>query len=104
MLLEILYAKLFTIASQLEDIMADINETQPNILTKNNFLTVYPALLHRFSHMSIDLQDLIIADPTIVKLYQTREANGELDLNLDRQNDEQIEDQVNSLIEQFNED
>lgn len=82
--------------------MADMNQQGIKKMTKNNFLTVYPAFLHRFSHMSIDLQDMIVANPTIVKLYNDREEKGELDLQFDRQNDGQVEDQVNELIEQFN--
>lgn len=82
--------------------MADLNERSTVKFTKNNFLTVYPAFLHRFSHMSIDQQDFIIADPTIEKLYRERENHGELDLDFDKANDEQVEDQVNDLIEKFN--
>ena len=81
--------------------MAEVDMEQRHILTKNNFLTVYPAFLHRFSHMNLAMQDYIIADTTLQSLYQSREDNGELDLEFDRQNDELVEDQVNNLIEQF---
>ncbi|WP_125768978.1 hypothetical protein [Companilactobacillus furfuricola] len=78
------------------------NNQATSKLTKNNFLTVYPEFLHRFSHMSLDQQDYIIADPTLNDLYQTREEKGELDQDFNRQNDEAVEDQVNELIEKFN--
>jgi hypothetical protein len=82
--------------------MEDLNSKQNISLTKNNFLTVYPEFLHRFSHMSIDMQDFIVADPIIVNLYADRESNGELDLQFNKSNDSQVEDQVNTLIEKFN--
>ncbi|AKP67001.1 hypothetical protein [Companilactobacillus ginsenosidimutans] len=83
--------------------MTNLNEKQSINLTKNNFLTVYPEFLHRFSHMSIDMQDFIIADKTIINLYATREENDPLDIAFDKKNDAKVEDQVNNLIEQFNE-
>ncbi|KRL66397.1 hypothetical protein [Companilactobacillus versmoldensis] len=82
--------------------MERANNDQVKKMTKNNFLTVYPAFLHRFSHMSMDLQDYIIADPKIAELYQNREQVGELDLGFDKQNDQLVEDQVNNLIDQYN--
>ena len=82
--------------------MERANNDQVKKMTKNNFLTVYPAFLHRFSHMSMDLQDYIIADPKIAELYQNREQVCELDLGFDKQNDQLVEDQVNNLIDQYN--
>lgn len=73
-------------------------------LSKNNFLTVYPEFSHRFSHMNMDLQDYIVADEKVIAIYNQRQKQGELDIDLDRQNDDQMEDQVNSLIDQFNSD
>lgn len=73
-------------------------------LSKNNFLTVYPEFSHRFSHMNMDLQDYIVADEQVIAIYNQRQKQGELDIDLDRQNDDQMEDQVNLLIDQFNSD
>lgn len=95
------YAKMFTIGLKAEDFMANNNQSTSK-LTKTKFLTVYPEFLHRFSHMSLDQQDYIIADPTLIKLYSDREEKGELDQDFNRQNDEAVEDQVNELIEKFN--
>lgn len=78
------------------------NNQATSKLTKNNFLTVYPEFLHRFSHMSLDQQDYIIADPTLNDLYKNREEKGELDQDFNRENDEAVEDQVNELIDQYN--
>lgn len=79
------------------------NNTSASKLTKIRFLTVYPEFLHRFSHMSMEQQDYIIADQTLSRLYNEREQKGELDQEFNHQNDEAVEDQVNELIDKYNE-
>ncbi|MFD1472546.1 hypothetical protein [Companilactobacillus mishanensis] len=74
-------------------------------MTKERFLSMYPDFMHRFSHMGFDLQNFIINDLKLISLFKQRESictEVDNDDEIER-NSEDVEDQVNALIEEYNE-